>query len=218
MSAGWAGFHVNPFSFLTCYRLNLWFGDTSDRKGPATSTGGIGGGGSSSQQKNKWYRGRRHPHLSRLRVWATQTLDIKSSCKCCQGTLYLQISGIFFLNAGIQLSLTAMSQEMFTAPVDGGARGALLDILGLHTWSQMHTASPSLGAEQPYLVFLGSLVWVRGRGHGARSSCTEALRRKCCCKRLSHLPERLRQGAEAAPQEKGWPQKHIHFNEEAVLG
>ena len=57
----------------------------------------AGGGGSSSQQKNKRYRGRHHPHLSRLRVWATQTLDIKSSCKCCQGTLYLKISGIFFL-------------------------------------------------------------------------------------------------------------------------
>ena len=93
----------------------------------------LAGGGSSSQQKNKRYRGRHHPHLSRLRVWATQTLDIKSSCKCCQGTLYLKISGIFFFkNAGIQLSLTAMSQEMFTAPVDSGAGGAFLDILGLH--------------------------------------------------------------------------------------
>lgn len=95
MSAGWAGFRVNPFLYLTRYQLNLWFGDTSDRKGPVTSTGGMGGG-VSSQQKNKRYRGRHHPHLSRLRVWATQTLDIKSSCKCCQGTLYLKISGIFF--------------------------------------------------------------------------------------------------------------------------
>lgn len=181
MHASWARCHVTPFS---CPRHVI--GWICDLGAPETGKVLPQPGWNSESHTNK--------RINKIEgvfihIWIdsgcgqSRPWDIRLFFKRCQGTLYFKISAV------MQQCLTTRNQAM---PPHWCT---------IHIWTSLGWVCEvgyqhlHLGAELPSLGLSGSLP-VSWPGKGAKSTSAEALRRKFCHKRLSHLPECLQKWAE----------------------
>ena len=133
-------------------------------------------------------------------MWATQTLDTKSLCKRCQGALYLTLSCW-----DSTVSDRDESRDVHPPRLMAGQGCTSGYPWAAHVKSDIHSISIPWGrATLPGAFRKPCGAQGRRKWSPVLMHSPQALRRKCCCKRLSHLPECLRKGAEAnsAPEKR----------------